>query len=106
LSEVIETDQPPKRNFKASGVDREGNLVEPYIRLGLWHHHLGRNGDPLLVVQKRDDSYTGIALAKHENYTRGDKLLWLKMNMEAIDWTDCEDLHQAVIDYGSSADQS
>jgi hypothetical protein len=96
---AVAANQHPKRVFKPSGIDRQGSRFEPYLRLGLWHHHLGRNGDPLLVLQQRNDRYTGVALARHADYTTGDKLLWLKTHIEAIDWTDCEDLRQTVVDY-------
>jgi hypothetical protein len=89
----------PKRVFKSSGIDRHGDRYEPYIRLGLWHHHLSRNGDPLLILQKVGDNFDAIALTSHELYTRGDKALWLQSNMAMINWDGCEDILQEVGDY-------
>jgi hypothetical protein len=80
-------------------VDRKGDRFEPYIRLGLWHHHLGRSGEPLLILQRIGDDAFGIALTSHVAYFHNDKLVWLKAHMAAVDWSDCEDLRQEVAAY-------
>jgi hypothetical protein len=71
-----------------------GERFEPYIRLRLWHHHLGHTGEPLLVMQK-----TRAALTSHAEYFDGDKMMWLKRHMIAIDWSNCEDLKDEVAAY-------
>jgi hypothetical protein len=40
-----------------------------------------------------------VALTNHAEYFSGDKMLWLKENMAAIDWTGREDLRDSVIAY-------
>jgi hypothetical protein len=83
----------PPRVYKASGVDP---IFQPYQDLRLYHHHLHRDGDPLLVTQHVENEIYAIALATHETYFRGDKLEWLKQNMEAIDWVECPSLQRKV----------
>jgi hypothetical protein len=80
-------------------VNRKGERFEPYIRLGLWHHHLSRAGDPLLVLQKIGDDVYAIALTCHADYFDGDKAMWLMEHMEGIDWSGCEDIKDAVEAY-------
>jgi hypothetical protein len=80
-------------------VNKKGERFEPYIRLGLRHHHLGHTGEPLLVLQKIDDDVFGIALTSHAQYFHGDKMLWLKEHALAIEWSNCEDLKEKVEAY-------
>src|SRR5256885_1995589 len=84
----------PPRIYKASGVEP---VFQPYQDLGLHHHHLHRDGDPLLITQHVDGEVYGVALATHATYFQGDKMQWLKDNLEAIDWTECEALKRKVL---------
>jgi len=89
----------PPRVYKPSGIARDGTRFEPYLRLSLFHHHLSRKGDPLLVTQHIDDFIFGVAVARHSDHIFGDKMLWLQTHIEAIDWGTCEDLHETVRQY-------
>jgi hypothetical protein len=80
-------------------VDKKGERFGPYIRLNLWHHHLGRTGEPLLILQIVGDDVIGFALSSHAIHFQGDKTLWLQEHMDAIDWSDCEDLKEEVAGY-------
>jgi len=93
---ALKSGQHPPRVYKASGVEPQ---FKPHQLLELHHHHLHRDGDPLLVTQHFDGDIYGIALATHETYFRGDKMLWLKQNAEAIDWSDCPALRREVFAY-------
>jgi hypothetical protein len=98
--ESVERGEHPKRVHKPSGVDKKGERFEPYIRLNLWHHHLGlRTGEPLLILQIVGDEVFGFALSSHAKHFQGDKMLWLQEHMDAIDWSDCEDLKVEVAAY-------
>jgi len=55
--------------------------------LRLHHHHLHRDGDPLLITQHIDEDVYGIALATHQDFFREDNMLWLQQHIEIIDWT-------------------
>ena len=87
-------------------MNRKGERFEPYIRLGLWHHHLGRSADPLLVLQKIGDDVYAIALTTHAAYFDGDKVMWLMENMDGINWSGCEDVKDAVEAYVYKGRQS
>ena len=89
----------PPRVYKASGVEP---LFAPYQDLGLHHHHLHRDGDPLLITQHIGGVIYGIALSTHEIYFHSDKMQWLKDNAEAIDWSDCPALQKKVLSYNPS----
>jgi hypothetical protein len=80
-------------------VDRRGERFEPYIRLRLWHHHVGRTGEPFLVLQIVGDEVFGFALTTHAEHVQADKMLWLQEHMAGIDWSDCEDLRAEVEAY-------
>jgi hypothetical protein len=86
----------PPRIYKPSGINPS---FLPYEDLELHHHHLHRDGDPLLITQKIDGDIYGIALATHETYFREDKMQWLKDNAGAIDWTYCPLLYKEVMRY-------
>lgn len=92
-----QNDEIPPRIYKPSGIARDGSRFEPYLRLRRHHHHLGRNGDPLLVTQHIEadpPEIVSVALATHANHLSGDRWLWLQVHMERIDWTSCEDLRR------------
>lgn len=91
-----EAGKPLPRIYKPSGIARDGTRFEPYLRLRLHHHHLGRSGDPLLVTQHVQDDIISIALATHASYLQGDKMSWLQLHIVQIDWTGCEDLRVQV----------
>jgi len=93
---AIQSGLNPPRIYKASGV---APSYRPYEMLELHHHHLHRDGDPLLITQHIDNDVYGIALATHETFFRTDNMLWLRQNMEAIDWSGCESLQGAVAVY-------
>jgi hypothetical protein len=93
---AIRDRQHPPRIYKPSGVNPS---FPPYEDLDLYHHHLHRDGDPLLITQKVDGNIYGIALATHEAYFREDKMQWLKDHAEAIDWTYCPILYREVMSY-------
>jgi|ERR1043165_9438673 hypothetical protein len=86
----------PPRIYKASGIRP---AYKPYEMLDLYHHHLHRDGDPLLITQHIDSDIYGIALATHESYFRSDNMLWLKEHMASIDWAGCESLRDQVSRY-------
>jgi hypothetical protein len=88
----------PPRIYKPSGVMP---TFKPYEMLELHHHHLHRDGDPLLITQHIDDDIYAIGLATHETYFRSDNMLWLQKNIEAIDWSGCEALKDEVSCYKS-----
>jgi hypothetical protein len=90
--------QPTPRIYKQSGIASDGSAFQPYLRLGLWHHHLHRKGDPLLVTQVVGGEIIGVALTTHASFF-GDKMLWLQQNNEAIDWTLCGDIRTEVLAY-------
>ena len=90
--------EQPARIYKLSGVRKDGSTFEPYLRLALWHHHLHRSGDPLLVTQHVGDKIYGIALTTHGAYF-GDEMLWLKQREHLIDWDLCDDIRQQVLAY-------
>lgn len=93
---AVQQDQHPPRVYKASGISPQ---FVPYEELELHHHHLHRDGDPLLITQHIEGEIYGIALATHETYFGGDKMLWLKENAEAIDWSSCPALMKKVLSY-------
>lgn len=101
--ECVEHGRHPPRTYKRSGIARDGSRFEPYLRLNLWHHHLHRSGDPLLVVQCSADSIVSVALANHREHLSGDKMLWLRTHADAIDWSDCQDLYEQVMTSPPSA---
>ena len=88
----------PPRIFKQSGRAANGDVFAPFVALSLHHHHLHRDGDPLLILQKVGDDLYAVALSSHAIYF-GDKMAWLKLHHEAIDWNGCEDLRQEVLAY-------
>jgi hypothetical protein len=88
--------QHPPRIYKPSGVNPS---FPPYEELGLHHHHLHRDGNPLLVTQHVEGDIYGIALAMHQTFFQEDKMQWLKDNAVAIDWRSSPLLHQKVINY-------
>lgn len=93
----------PPRIYKPSGVNPS---FKPYEMLELHHHHLHRDGDPLPVTQHIDDDIYAIAVATHQGYFRSDNTLWLKNNIEVIDWSGCEALRDEVARYqGDDGDQ-
>ena len=92
----------PPRVYKASGIRRDGTRFQPYLDLHLHHHHLGRKGDPLLIVQIVDGAAYGIALARHATYL-SNEMAWLRENRAAIDWTGREALRDEVAGYGPPA---
>jgi hypothetical protein len=94
--EACESDRPPPRIYKRSGIAHDGREYLPYTDLNLHHHHLHSSGDPLLVTQHIDDCIYVIALAKHSDYIHGDKLQWLKDHAHLLDWTGCEHHLEAV----------
>jgi hypothetical protein len=96
--ECCENGTHPPRIYKPSGISSDGTRFEPYIRLKLHHHHLHRNGDPLLVTQHIDDVIYGIALSNHAEYLLGDKLAWLAAHYGAITWQGCDDILQMIAD--------
>jgi hypothetical protein len=96
--------RPPPRKYKASGIATDGSEYYPYIALNLHHHHLHRDGDPLLITQNIDDCIYGIGVATHAKYILGDKMAWLKEHVEIIDWTGCEWLKADVIAYEPDPD--
>jgi hypothetical protein len=99
---AIMNGQHPPRIYKPSGVNP---IFIPYQDLGLHHHHLHRDGDPLLVTQHIDDEVYGVALATHETFFRQDNMQWLKENAEAIDWSSCEYLKKQVINHDPHASE-
>jgi hypothetical protein len=64
----------------------------------IYHHHLHRSGDPLLVVQHVGADICGIGVSTHAAHF-GDKMLWLKQHEHLINWDLCEDIRQAVLAY-------
>jgi hypothetical protein len=95
VTAIIKGQHPP-RIYKPSGINP---VFIPYQDLGLHHHHLHRDGDPLLVTQHVDDEIYGVALTTHETYFRQDNMQWLKENADAIDWSLCEYLKAQVMSY-------
>jgi len=95
----VERGEHPKRVYKSSGIGKKGERFDPYIRLELWHHHLGRTGDPLLILQVMGNDVFGFAPTTHAAHFDGDKMLWLQEHIAAIDWLDCEDLREEVEAY-------
>jgi len=93
---AIRDNQHPPRIYKPSGVSPS---FPPYEDLELHHHHLHRDGDPLLITQHVDGDVYGIALATHQTYFREDKMQWLKDNAQAIDWTSCPYLYKQVMEH-------
>jgi hypothetical protein len=94
-----ESGQNIPRLYKPSGYAKDGSVFEPYVRLVLYHHHLHRSKDPLLVTQHiGEQKIVGIALATHELYF-GDKMGWLQDHAEMIDWSLCEDVRDEVLSY-------
>lgn len=91
----------PPRIYKASGVSPN---FQPYQDLRLHHHHLHRDGDPLLVTQHIENEVHGVALATHATYFHGDQLAWLKQHMDAIDWVECPGHQRTVAAYDDFAD--
>jgi len=89
----------PPRKFKASGTEANGDVFEPYRSLNLYHHHLHRKGDPLIVLQMRGEDLYSIAITTHQDFFRGDRYAWLKCNHAAIDWSECEELYEEVMAY-------
>jgi hypothetical protein len=68
---VRDGDHPP-RIYKRSGIANDGKKFDPYLKLNLYHHHLHRDGDPLLVTQHVGDEIRSVALARHADYVLGD----------------------------------
>ena len=89
----------PPRIYKRSGIANDGTRFEPYLILRIWHHHLGRNGDPLLVTQRIDDEHHSIALSTHAAHVHGDKMLWLQQHIKLIEWHGNEELLAKIIAY-------
>jgi hypothetical protein len=96
FASAVTNDEHPPRVYKASGISP---VYLPYQQLGLHHHHLHRDGDPLLITQHIDDDIYGVALATHHTYFQCDKMEWLKANIEAIDWRYCWGLRNEVSQY-------
>jgi hypothetical protein len=92
--------QHPPRISKPSGISPS---FPPYEELELHHHHLHRDGDPLLVTQHIDGDIYWIALATHETFFREDNMQWLKDHAGAIDWTSSPFLYRQVMDYDPNA---
>jgi hypothetical protein len=90
-------DQPPPRIYKRSGVAANGEEYYPYLALNLYHHHLHRRGDPLLITQRVEGAVYGVALTRHAEYFHGDKKLWLQQHAEIIDWTGLEEWRLNVL---------
>ena len=88
----------PSRIYKPSGAANDGTIFQPYARLVLWHHHLHRRGDPLLITQHIAGAIIVFALTRHAEYF-GDKMLWLQQHQSAIDWSGCEDIRAEVVAY-------
>ncbi|MBX9843238.1 MAG: hypothetical protein K2Z80_15660 [Xanthobacteraceae bacterium] len=86
----------PPRIYKPSGAQPP---FAPYQLLDLHHHHLHRDGDPLLVTQHVDGVIYGVALATHETYFRQDCMGWLKEHIDAFDWTGLESFRAKVASY-------
>jgi hypothetical protein len=99
---AIRDGHPPARIYKPSGVSPS---FPPYQDLELHHHHLHRDGDPLLITQHVDDAVFGIALATHQTFFREDKMQWLKDHADVIDWSYCPRLHEQVLGYDPSVPQ-
>lgn len=93
---AIQNGQHPPRIYKASGIKPK---FAPYAELELHHHHLHRDGDPLLITQHVDDDIYVIALATHKTFFQEDKMQWLKDHADAIDWSLCMHLYRDVMDY-------
>jgi hypothetical protein len=98
---ACKANKPPPRIYKPSGISANGDEYYPYVALNLHHHHLHRDGDPLLITQHVDDCIYGIGLAEHAVFFHGDKMLWLKDHVEVIDWTGFEALRDEVLAYRS-----
>src|SRR5712691_4387253 len=94
-----EKGRAPPRIYKQSGIARDGSVFQPYLRLALWHHHLHRDGEPLLVTQHVGDAIVAVALPSHRTYLTGDKWLWMQQHAQAIDWALCEDIRKEVSAY-------
>jgi hypothetical protein len=52
-----------------------------------------------LVLQRIDDEVFGLALTSHAEHFHGDRMMWLKEHVTAIDWLNCEDLKAKVEAY-------
>lgn len=89
--------QPP-RVYKSSGIARDGEIFQPYMRLKLYHHHLHRSGEPILAVQHVGTDVRGVGVTTHAAYF-GDKMLWLQEYEHLIDWESCDDIREAVLAY-------
>jgi len=96
--ECLQEGRTPSRIYKPSGFAKDGSVFQPYVLLALWHHHLHRKSDPLLVMQLVHEEIVGVALTRHADYF-GDKMLWLQTHIEAINWSLCETLKEEVIAY-------
>lgn len=99
FSKCCEEGVDPPRIYKPSGFERNGAIFHPYLILGLHHHHLHNNPDPLLVTQHIGNVIYGIALTTHEVYTRGDKMLFLQVHEHMIDWQIAEEIREQVLAY-------
>jgi hypothetical protein len=97
--DALANDRHPPRVYKKSGIANDGTRFDPYIKLDLHHHHLNRDGDPLLVTQHVRDEVRSVALARHSDYILSDKMRWLQQNAEAMEWEGCEDIQQQVAAY-------
>lgn len=97
--DAVANGRHPPRVYKKSGVANDGKKFDPYLKLNLHHHHLHRDGGPLLVTQHVGEEVRSVALARHSDYILGDKTLWLQQNAEAIDWDGNEDIHKQVMSY-------
>lgn len=71
--ECCEQGKDPPRIFKPSGRAANGQVFEPFVKLLLHHHHLHRDGDPLLTLQKLGADLSALALSTHAVYF-GDKM--------------------------------
>jgi len=89
----------PPRVYKPSGLAKNGDVFEPYRQLGLWHHHLHRRGDPLLVTQHVNGEIIGVALTTHADFFFGDKMGWMQVHAESICWDGCDKLRDNVLLY-------
>src|SRR5271166_5936600 len=70
-------DLHPPRIYKRSGMSADGSIAcQPYYDLNLHHHHLHRDGDPLLVTQHIGEIIQSVALTTHQEYLHRDTLLW------------------------------
>jgi hypothetical protein len=96
FAKAIENGQQPKRVWKPSGINKKGQRFDPYIRLSLHHHHLGRGADPIIVFQQIGSNFYAINVTSHAEFFNGNEMKWLAINQAAIDWQGCTDILQAA----------